>query len=63
MFTRELSAELLIQPFEVTIDAGRYWLTRLMSRTESDAMARFKAWLADEIAADQGARTVPDTAA
>ncbi|WP_293699461.1 MULTISPECIES: LysR family transcriptional regulator [unclassified Sphingopyxis] len=49
MFTRELAAELLVQPFEVEINAGRYWLTRLMSRAESDAMARFKAWLADEI--------------
>lgn len=49
MFTRELAAELLVQPFEVEINAGRYWLTRLMSRAESDAMARFKAWLVDEI--------------
>jgi len=63
MFARELAAELLVQPFKVEINAGRYWLTRLMSRTENDAMARFKAWLTDEIAADQGARTVPDTAA
>ncbi|MBK6414495.1 LysR family transcriptional regulator [Sphingopyxis sp.] len=52
MFARELAAELLVQPFTTTIDAGRYWLTRLMSRPESDAMARFKAWLADEIAGE-----------
>ena len=63
MFARELAAELLVQPFKVEINAGRYWLTRLMSRAENDAMARFKAWLADEIASDEGARTVPDTAA
>jgi LysR family transcriptional regulator of beta-lactamase len=63
MFTRELAAELLVQPFKVEINAGRYWLTRLMSRTENDAMARFKAWLTDEIAADKGAKTAPDTAA
>ena len=50
MFTRELAAELLVQPFPETIDAGRYWLTRLMSRPESDAMQRFKQWLIDEIA-------------
>ena len=49
MFTRELAAELLVQPFEIEIDAGRYWLTRLMSRPESDAMARFKAWLIGEL--------------
>jgi len=50
MFTRELAAELLVQPFPATIDAGRYWLTRLMSRPESDAMLRFKEWLIEEIA-------------
>ncbi|SEH18906.1 LysR family transcriptional regulator, regulator of gene expression of beta-lactamase [Sphingopyxis sp. YR583] len=49
MFTRELAAELLVQPFDATIDAGRYWLTRLMSRPESDAMQRFQLWLAEEI--------------
>lgn len=63
MFTRELAAEILAQPFAITIDAGRYWLTRLISRPESDAMARFRAWLIDEIAADEGAKTLPDTVA
>ncbi len=51
MFARELAAELLVQPFDIQIDAGRYWLTRLMSRPESDAMQRFRGWLKDEIAA------------
>lgn len=50
MFVRELAAETLVQPFAITIDAGRYWLTRLMSRGESDAMQRFREWLIDEIA-------------
>jgi len=50
MFTRELASEILVQPFATTIDAGRYWLTRLMSRMESDAMVRFKGWLTSEIA-------------
>lgn len=53
MFARELAAELLVQPFAVTIDAGRYWLTRLMSRPESDAMRRFREWLTEEIAAPE----------
>ncbi len=47
MFMRELASELLVQPFPVMIDAGRYWLTRLISRPESDAMRRFREWLAD----------------
>lgn len=63
MFARELAAEILVQPFAATIDAGRYWLTRLISRPESDAMARFRGWLAGEIAADEEARTAPETAA
>jgi len=49
MFTRELAAEILVQPFAITIDAGRYWLTRLISRPESDAMARFRGWLVAEL--------------
>ncbi|MBN8844923.1 MAG: LysR family transcriptional regulator [Sphingomonadales bacterium] len=53
MFARELATETLVQPFAQTIDAGRYWLTRLMSRTENDAMQRFRMWLTDEIAAQR----------
>lgn len=49
MFTRELAAETLVQPFAVTVDAGRYWLTRLLSRPESEAMQSFRSWLAAEI--------------
>lgn len=50
MFARELAAEQLVQPFGIAIDAGRYWLTRLMSRPESDAMRRFRAWIVGELA-------------
>ena len=52
MFARDLAAERLVQPFGITIDAGRYWLTRLLSRPESDAMRRFRGWLMEEIASD-----------
>ncbi len=54
MFARELASEQLVQPFAITIDAGRYWLTRPMSRPESDAMERFRGWLVDEIMGEQG---------
>lgn len=54
MFTRELASDRLVQPFATTVDAGRYWLTRQMSRAESDAMARSRAWLAAEIVAEAG---------
>ena len=49
MFGRELTAERLVQPFPIAIDAGRYWLTRLLSRPEGDAMRCFREWLAGEL--------------
>ncbi|MEQ8310071.1 MAG: LysR family transcriptional regulator [Sphingopyxis sp.] len=55
MFTRELAAELLVQPFAIAVDTGRYWLTRLMSRAETEAMQRFRDWLRAEVAAGGGA--------
>lgn len=55
MFARDLTAERLVQPFAITIDAGRYWLTRLMSRKESEAMQAFRKWLLGEIAAEHAA--------
>ncbi|MDF0488884.1 LysR family transcriptional regulator [Sphingomonas sp. H39-1-10] len=49
MFTRELSAERLVQPFPLEIDAGRYWLTRLFSREEGAAMRSFRGWMIGEL--------------
>lgn len=54
MFTRELSSERLVQPFDIRVDAGRYWLTRLFSRKESDAMRAFRHWLLSEVASEAG---------
>lgn len=45
MFSAQLAEERLIQPFPISIDAGRYWLTRLQSRPDTPAMARFRRWL------------------
>ncbi|AMK17642.1 MULTISPECIES: LysR family transcriptional regulator [Sphingobium] len=52
MFTYELIAEHLVQPFDIAVDAGRYWLTRLISRKDSDAMRSFRHWLMNEVAAE-----------
>lgn len=52
MFARELAAERLVQPFDIMIDVGRYWLTRLMTRKESEAMRAFRQWLRYETASD-----------
>ena len=54
MFGQELAAERLVRPFAQEIDAGRYWLTRLHSRTDSGAMAAFRAWLVSEAQRNKG---------
>jgi LysR family transcriptional regulator of beta-lactamase len=45
MFTPELSSGRLVRPFEVEVDAGAYWLTRLKSRPPTRAMGAFRDWL------------------
>lgn len=52
MFARELASELLVQPFSAAIDVGRYWLTRLKSRPETEPMRHFREWLVQESIAD-----------
>jgi len=45
MFADDLIAGRLIQPFPAEIVTGGYWLTRLMSRKDTPAMAAFREWL------------------
>jgi LysR family transcriptional regulator of beta-lactamase len=45
MFSRQLAADAIRQPFAIDITTGSYWLTRLQSRPETSAMAAFKDWL------------------
>ncbi|VVO48052.1 LysR family transcriptional regulator [Pseudomonas fluorescens] len=45
MFSRQLAAGAIEQPFAIGITTGSYWLTRLQSRTETAAMMAFKEWL------------------
>ncbi|MEK7343000.1 MAG: LysR family transcriptional regulator [Pseudomonadota bacterium] len=47
LFARDLEAGRLVQPFAMAVDLGGYWLTRLMSRADSPAMADFRRWLID----------------
>jgi LysR family transcriptional regulator of beta-lactamase len=55
MFARELRAGRLVQPFAQTLDAGGYWLTRLVSREPTAAMHAFAAWLRSECGASTAA--------
>jgi LysR family transcriptional regulator of beta-lactamase len=47
MFSRQLAAGALQQPFPICISKGSYWLTRLKSRSVTPAMEMFSAWLAE----------------
>ena len=48
MFEAALAAGEIVQPFAATVATGRYWLTRLKSRTITPGMAAFRAWLLAE---------------
>ncbi|HYG04895.1 MAG TPA: LysR family transcriptional regulator [Stenotrophomonas sp.] len=48
MFEQDLACERLVQPFALQADLGRYWLTRLRSRAESEPARRFRVWLQAE---------------
>jgi len=48
LFERDLASGRLVQPFDLTIDSGRYWLTRLSSRRVNPAMQVFQDWLLAE---------------
>ena len=50
MFGDALAAGTLMAPFDVTIDTGRYWLTRLKTRSPGAAMLAFREWLIDAAA-------------
>lgn len=45
MFEQELAEGRLVQPYSTTLDLGRYWLTRLRSRSEREPARRFRLWL------------------
>jgi LysR family transcriptional regulator of beta-lactamase len=45
LFEQDLASGRLVQPFNLCVDAGRYWLTRLKSRPETAAMLAVKEWL------------------
>ncbi|AIG01010.1 putative HTH-type transcriptional regulator [Pseudomonas fluorescens] len=48
MFSRQLAQDAIRQPFDTGITTGSYWLTRLQSRAETQAMLAFKHWLLEQ---------------
>lgn len=49
LFAHELATGRLVQPFDITLSAGRYWLTRLQSKNESPAMEEFRNWIVSAV--------------
>lgn len=45
MFERQLASGDIVQPFDVFVSRGSYWLTSLQSRPETAAMRLFRDWL------------------
>ena len=45
MFHRELGQGRLAQPFDLEVDVGGYWLTRLLSKEVTPTMHAFRSWL------------------
>lgn len=48
MFQRQLYEGLLVQPFDLTVAPGQYWLTWLKSRPHTPAMRELHDWLVRE---------------
>ena len=44
LFAQDLASDRLAQPFDLSVETGRYWLTRLKSRPEWAAMAAVRGW-------------------
>ena len=55
LFGEALRGERLVQPFDIGVTLGGYWLTRLKSRPESDAMRTFAGWLDACVRAEEAA--------
>jgi LysR family transcriptional regulator of beta-lactamase len=49
MFGYEIRGGRLVQPFDLALDAGGYYLTRLASRTPTAAMQAFAEWCLDRL--------------
>jgi LysR family transcriptional regulator, regulator of gene expression of beta-lactamase len=52
MFQRDLNLGSIVQPFPLEVEAGAYWLTRLISKPPTRAMQAFQTWLASCCARD-----------
>ncbi|MCY1552553.1 HTH-type transcriptional activator AmpR [compost metagenome] len=49
LFGRDLQSGRLVRLFEVEVDVGGYWLTRLKTRRKSTAMKAFQEWIGQHL--------------
>lgn len=49
MFERLLASGEIVQPFQIYVSRGSYWLTSLQSRPETPAMRLFREWLLETV--------------
>ncbi|MBZ6076161.1 LysR family transcriptional regulator [Microvirga puerhi] len=49
MFAREIEEGRVVQPFDISVPAGSYWLTHLKSRAETPSMTAFRKWISATI--------------
>ncbi len=49
MFSRQIEAGRLVQPYDVAVSAGSYYLTRPVGKAMTPAMATFATWLRSEL--------------
>jgi LysR family transcriptional regulator, regulator of gene expression of beta-lactamase len=49
MFNRQITAGRLVRPYDVTVSAGSYYLTRPVGKAVTPAMATFASWLRSEL--------------
>lgn len=45
LFEQDLATDRLVRLFDTEVDVGRYWLTRLRSKPETEAVRVFREWL------------------
>jgi len=47
MFARDLAEGRLVQPFEISVEIGAYYLASVRGKADTPALAAFRAWLAN----------------
>lgn len=58
MFARDIASGRIVQPLDLGVATGSYWLTRLKSRAETSAIIAFRRWIIGRLQAEMRASRV-----